>query len=92
MLFRSLFYDYTNNHRITYSSTDIDLIAELERMTFTKTPSGEIVYKTVTPRGGKRGEDHFTAALLCGVGAYYLENENLNLKHSKPKLMRAIWV
>ena len=88
----SILQDYTNNHRITYSSTDIDLIAELERMTFTKTPSGEIVYKTVTPRGGKRGEDHFTAALLCGVGAYYLENENLNLKHSKPKLMRAIWV
>jgi len=88
----SVLQDYTNNHKVVYSSTDIELVAELERMTYTKSTTGQIVYKTMTPNGGKRGEDHFTAALLCGVGAYYLENETLTLRQAKPKLMRASWV
>ena len=88
----SVLQDYTNNHRIRYSTTDPDMVEELERMTFTRTPNGDIVYKTMTPRGGKRGEDHFTAALLCGVAAYYLVNEDLNLRHKKPNLIRAVWI
>ena len=72
----SILQDYSNNHRIVYSHTDIEMISELERMTYTKTPTGEIVYRTLTQRGGKKGEDHFTSALLCGVGAYYLTEEN----------------
>jgi hypothetical protein len=84
--------NYTNNHRLVYSSTDIEMVAELERMTYTKTPSGEIVYKTLTPKGGQRGDDHFTAALLCGSMAYYLANESLALQNKPVKLMRTRWL
>jgi len=89
----SVLQDYSNNHRLIYSSTDMDMISELERMTYTKSNTGEIVYKTLTVRGGKRGEDHFTAALLCGVGAYYLTNENSFMNQEKKKLFNALmWV
>jgi hypothetical protein len=71
----SVLQDYSNNHRIEYSSTDLELITELERMTYTKSPTGNIIYKTLTPKGGQRGADHFTAAMLCAAMAYYLENE-----------------
>jgi hypothetical protein len=82
---------YTNNHKIVYSSTDLEMITELERMTYTKTPSGEIVYRTLTQTGGKKGEDHFTAALLCASLAYYLEVESLDFKPKKRKLAKAYW-
>lgn len=87
----SILQDYTNNGKIVYSSTDTDIMSELERMTYTKNTNGDITYKTMTERGGKRGEDHFTSALLCGVGAYYLENE-LSLKKEKKILLRASWI
>jgi hypothetical protein len=89
----SVLQDYSNSHRLVYSSTDTDLIAELERMTYTKNAStGEIAYKTLTPRGGKRGEDHFTSALLCAVGSYYITNEFVSTKRERKPLVRAIWV
>lgn len=87
----SILQEYTNNHKIIYSSTDTDTISELERMTYSKGINGDISYKTLTDRGGKRGEDHFTSALLCGVGAYYLTNE-LSLRREKKTLMRASWI
>lgn len=88
----SILQDYTNNHKIIYSSTDMDMITELERMTYAKTQTGEIVYKTLTQRGGKRGEDHFTSALLCAVGGYYLTNELVIRKKEKKILTIATWV
>lgn len=84
--------DYSNNHKIIYSSTDLEMVTELERMTYTRTPTGDIVYKTLTLRGGKRGADHFTAALLCGSLAYYLENESLDFRPVKRKLARSSWL
>jgi hypothetical protein len=89
--FVSVLQEKSNNHQIVYSSTDPDMITELERMTYTKNPNGDISYKTLTERGGKRGEDHFTSALLCGVGAYHMINEFVNAA-PKIKLIRAIWV
>jgi len=83
--------DYTNNHKIIYTSTDLELITELERMTYTKNINGDIVYRTLTERGGKKGEDHFTAALLCAAMGYYLENESLYFKPKKQKLAQARW-
>jgi len=68
----------------------LEMVTELERMTYTKTPSGEIVYKTMTEKGGKRGEDHFTSALLCAVMAYHSVNE-LILSKSK-KLINPGWL
>ena len=76
----SVLQDYSNTHKIVYSSTDTEMITELERMTYTKTPTGDIVYKTLTQRGGKSGEDHFTSALLCGGMAYYLYNDYIQIR------------
>lgn len=84
--------DYSTNHKIVYSSTDLELVTELERMTYTKTPSGDIVYRTLTERGGKKGEDHFTAALLCGCLGYYFDNEKLNFNAKKTKLAKPRWI
>jgi hypothetical protein len=89
--FVSLLQEMTNNQRVVFSSTDTDMITELERMTYTKNPNGDISYKTLTERGGKRGEDHFTSALLCGVGAYYMTQE-FSKATPKRRLMKAIWV
>jgi hypothetical protein len=86
----SLLQEFTNNHRIIYSYTDPEMIVELERMTYSKNPNGDISYKTLTERGGKRGEDHFTSALLCGVAAYYFTRE-YSLNKPKQRLISASW-
>lgn len=87
----SILQDYTNNHKIIYSSTDLEMVTELERMTFSRTPTGDIVYKTLTDRGGKKGEDHFTSALLCGVLAYHLSVDSLNFSAKKVSLVGGFW-
>lgn len=89
--FVSILQEMTNNHRVVFSSTDLEMVTELERMTYTKNPSGDIVYKTLTERGGKRGEDHFTSALLCGVGAFHMTNE-FTQAAPKVRLLRALWI
>ena len=55
----------TNNHGIMYSSADDDVIIELERTMYTRSPSGNIIYKTLTELGGQRGNDHNVASLLA---------------------------
>ncbi len=87
----SVLQDYSNNHKVVYSSTDLELVTELERMTYSKTTSGEIIYKTLTERGGKSGEDHFTQALLCGAMAYYLTRGNLDFQPKRIKLASPHW-
>jgi len=87
----SVLQEYCNNHKIIFSSTDVEMIAELERMTYSKNPSGDVSYKTLTMRGGKKGEDHFTSALLCAALAYYLENEVKSIK-KEVKLFTARWL
>jgi len=83
--------EYSNNHKIIYSSTDLEMVTELERMTYTKTTTGDIVYRTLTEKGGKKGEDHFTSALLCASLAYYLYTEKLDLQNVRKKLAGAFW-
>lgn len=87
----SILQDYTNNHRIVYSSMDVELITELERMTYTRSPSGDISYHTFTSRGGMRGEDHFTSALLVLVTSYYLRNEFIQARTKVKKLISPSW-
>lgn len=84
--------NYANNHKLIFTSTDLEFITELERMTYSKTPSGEIVYKTLTLLGGKRGEDHFTAAMLCVSLSYYLNNEFILANTRKKKLVGFSWL
>jgi hypothetical protein len=87
----SILQEYTQDHKIIYSSTDLEMVTELERMTYSRTPTGDIVYKTLTERGGKKGEDHFTSALLCASLAYYLQMETLDFK-SKKSLAKSSWL
>jgi len=88
----SILQDYTNNGRIVYTTTDMETVVELERMTYTKTVSGEIAYRTLTTKGGKKGEDHFTSALLCAATSYYLMNEFSFSRRTKKKLLRSGWL
>lgn len=83
----------TNNHEMAYSWRDETLINELERTTYNKSPSGELVFRTLTPRGGLRhGEDHNVSALLCFVIALYLvEDASQFLWTKKVKLYRTRW-
>ena len=83
--------EYANNHKLVFTSTDLEFITELERMTYSRTPTGDIVYRTLTERGGKKGEDHFTSSLLCASLAYYLYREKLELKSAKKKLAGSQW-
>lgn len=87
----SILQDYSNNHKLIYSTTDMDMVSELERMTYSKNPNGDIAYRTLTDKGGKRGEDHFTAALLCGVGAYHLTTNRVS-DVKKVKLLTPSWI
>jgi hypothetical protein len=89
----SILQDYSDKSKLIYSSTDPDMISELERMTYSKNPrTGSISYKTLTPKGGKRGKDHFTSALLCGVLAYHLTiDELIKSRKKKVKLFRPRW-
>lgn len=88
----SVLQEYSNNHKLVYTSTDLEFISELERMTYSKNPGGDISYKTLTPKGGKKGEDHFTSALLCATLAYYLENESLTPSRRTVKLFSSRWL
>lgn len=88
----SVLQDYSDKGKVIYSSTDPEIITELERMTYRQNPvTGDISYRTLTERGGKRGADHFTAALLCGVLAYHLEEQMIIGRRSKRKLAGARW-
>lgn len=87
----SLAQEYTNAHKLTYSSTDLEFITELERMTYTKTPRGDIVYKTLTPKGGEKGEDHHTAALLCAMVAHYTLRDQKIYGPRNRKLAKFSW-
>jgi hypothetical protein len=83
--------EYSNNHRIVYSIKDLELITELERMTYNKTVTGEIVYRTLTEKGGKKGADHWTSALLCLSLAYYMNNDLILSKKQTTKLFSPRW-
>jgi hypothetical protein len=88
----SLTQEYSNSHRLVYSSTDFELITELERTTYTKTPTGEIVYRTLTPKGGQRGDDHNTSALLCAMIAQYQLKDAIDRKPKVRRLYTPTWL
>jgi len=84
---------YANEHRIVFSTNDLETVAELERMVYVRTPSGNKVYKTLTPGGGAKGADHFTSALLCATLGWYLKHESLlNVKKKQKKLLMGGWL
>lgn len=80
-----------NEHEIHFSNSDEALIGELERTTYTRTPTGELVFKTATVRGGFRhSEDHNVSALICFAIALYMTEELGNLV-KKVKLYKPRW-
>jgi hypothetical protein len=87
----SLAQEYTNSHKLVYSTTDMEFVTELERMTYTKTPTGDVVYRTLTLRGGAKGEDHHTSALLCAMVAHYTLRDQSYYKPKTQRLAGATW-
>lgn len=53
---------WIHEHRLAIAKTDEDLIVELERTKFSRTMTGEPVYRTE--------DDHQMAALMCAIMAY----------------------
>lgn len=88
----SLLQEYSNSHRIEYSTMDLDMITELERMTYTKNTRGDVVYRTLTPAGGQRGDDHHTAALLAAMIAHYELKDATNLRPKAKRLAGFSWL
>lgn len=83
--------EYSDLHKIIYSSTYLEMIQELEKMAYTRSANGSIIYKTLNSRGGDRVQDHITSALLAGILAFYIKNE-LKLKENKKSLFSARWL
>jgi hypothetical protein len=81
-----------NNHNYEFTWKDEAFISELERTTYRRTPSGELVFKTLTVHGGSRhGQDHNLAAFLCGELANYLVYDVGKLQRQREKLYRPRW-
>lgn len=77
---------WVHEERFWFSAKDSDLMEELERTKFTRTITGEPVYRT--------DNDHQMAAFMCAIQAY----ENMygvpvvfNREVIQPKLMKAHW-
>ena len=78
---------WVHEHRFVFSKEDTDLMDELERTKFTRTPTGEPVYKT--------DDDHQMAAMMCAIMAY--ENKFgppivIQRAEIKPRLLSARWL
>jgi hypothetical protein len=78
---------WVHEKRLSFAKTDNDMMEELERTKFTRTQTGEPVYRTEN--------DHQFAALMCALMAYEntfgapLMAPRIDLK---PKLLSAKWL
>ena len=79
------------DNNIIFSKHDEDLIIELERTVYSRTPSGHIVYKTMTERGGKSGDDHNIAALLSFMLSHFYKYEQEGFTMQRKKLWSSRW-
>ena len=69
---------------IIFSTTDPDTISDLERFSYTKTPSGKIVYY-MSGQSKNKQDDHFVSALLCVSYALFIGEKSYN-PHSKKSI------
>lgn len=80
---------WVHEHRFAFSTEDSDLMEELERTKFTRTNSGEPVYKT--------SDDHQMASMMCAIMAYenkfgppvVIEKPELKIKLLAPRFVDA---
>lgn len=78
---------WVHEHKFCFSKDDNDLMEELERTKFTRTSTGEPLYKTA--------DDHQFAAMMCAVMSYehyYGTPLALPRLEPRPKLLTAKWV
>lgn len=78
---------WVHEHKFAFSNGDNSLMDELERTKFTRTASGEPLYKTI--------DDHQFSAMMCAIMAYehYYGVPLLIPKvEPRPKLMTAKWI
>lgn len=81
-----------NGHRLVLSSVDEDVITELERTVYSRSPSGNIIYRTMTERGGKFGDDHNVAAMLAFTLAWFEKYDSQFLRRKRKKLWQPRFV
>lgn len=77
---------WVHEDRFYFSSKDVDLMEELERTKFTRTITGEPVYRT--------DNDHQMAAFMCAIEAYenlYGTPVQFSKQPIKVKLLAAHW-
>lgn len=78
---------WVHEHRLAFSKDDLSLIEELERTKFSRTQTGEPVYRTE--------DDHQFAALMCAIMAYehkFGPPIIFSKPDIKPKLLSARWI
>lgn len=78
---------WVHEHRLSFSRRDENMMEELERTKFTRTLTGEPVYRT--------DDDHQMAALMCAIMAYehkYGPPVVVKRPEIQIKLMSARWL
>lgn len=78
---------WVHERRLSFASEDINLMEELERTKFSRTMTGESVYRT--------SDDHQMAALMCAIMAYeskYGVSVVVDREPIVPKLLSARWL
>jgi len=78
---------WVHEHRFSFAKHDLNLIEELERTKFSRSQTGEPVYRTE--------DDHQFAAMMCAIMSY--ENKFgppviFDRPEIKPKLISARWI
>jgi len=86
------FQQMVNSFEFAFSSRDMDLIVELERITYHKTPAGNVVYKSMTPGGSDRGADHNFSALLTFAMVVFEKLGQTIRRNEQVKLIRSRWL
>lgn len=81
-----------NGHYIALSIRDEDLITELENITYTKSLSGNVIYKVRSTKGGNSGDDHNFAALLTFCMVMFEKYEHLTSKAKGKRLYGSKWL
>ena len=84
--------EFVNTHNIIFSKHDEDMIIELERTVYSRSPSGKMIYRTMTERGGKSGDDHNVAALLAFMLSHFYKYEQDGFTMQQKKLWSSKWL
>lgn len=82
--------DIIMDRRIEFSTTDIETIDDLEKLTYTKTPSGKFIYR-MAGRSQSRQNDHFVSALLCFSYGVFVNSYGIYDKGKNNRRIRSLF-